>query len=392
MKTDVCIIGAGPAGSTASLYLSKNKINHVIIDKATFPRDIVCGEGFRGTNVFWALEHLNPNYIKELQATTVDKMHWMKFCNNENKEFFINLGDTSSFGGRRIDFDNFLVNKVKESNYANFMEGQTPKDIQYKPSEGYELMVNGQKIEAKILICATGATSYLPQKLGMPSKDKLEKVIGMRAHYKGLKEEGNGVGAVYFLDTLKGGYLWIIPLYDGYFNVGMAIKEKVLKKNNWNVKQLFQDCLEHPNIKNRFTNATLEEKAKGKFLHLPNYKVSLSSSHLMVAGSAGMAIDPATGNGVSHAMATGRYAANHAVECLQKNVFSAKAMKEYDKSILKKLRGERLVAKLYTYLVSKPRLVNFLIPLLSNNKTISKFFKRKDVATKIYTTFTRKQL
>ena len=26
MKTDVCIIGAGPAGSTASLYLSKNKL------------------------------------------------------------------------------------------------------------------------------------------------------------------------------------------------------------------------------------------------------------------------------------------------------------------------------------------------------------------------------
>ena len=108
MKTDVCIIGAGPAGATASLYLSKNKINHIIIDKATFPRNIVCGEAIRGTNAFWALQHLDPNYIKELLDTTVDRMKWMKFVSYKNEQLTVNLGDTSSLMGRRVDFDNFL--------------------------------------------------------------------------------------------------------------------------------------------------------------------------------------------------------------------------------------------------------------------------------------------
>ena len=39
IKTDVCIVGAGPAGASTSLMLSKLKIEHYIIDKAIFPRD-----------------------------------------------------------------------------------------------------------------------------------------------------------------------------------------------------------------------------------------------------------------------------------------------------------------------------------------------------------------
>jgi geranylgeranyl reductase family protein len=390
MKTDVCIIGAGPAGATASLYLSKKKINHIIIDKATFPRNIVCGEAIRGTNAFWALQHLNPNYIKELLDTTVDRMKWMKFVSYKNEQLTVNLGDTSSLMGRRVDFDNFLIKKVKENDYANFMEGQTPKNIQYIPQKGYDLTVNGQKIEAKILICATGATSFLPQKLGVPSKENLEKVIGIRAHFKGIGEEANDTGAFYFLDILKSGYFWIFPLHDGYFNVGMAVKEKTLKENNWNINQLFKDCLEHPNVKNRFSNATLAEGAKGKFIHLPNYKMPLSGEHLLVAGAAGMAINPVTGNGVSHAMASGRYAATHAVTCLEQNNFSAKNMKGFDKAILKKLRQERLTSRFYGFLLSRPKLLNFIIPFLNNNKRVKQFLQREDMATKIYGTLARK--
>jgi flavin-dependent dehydrogenase len=43
--TDVCIIGSGPAGAATSMMLSKLKVNHIIIDKETFPRDKICGDG-----------------------------------------------------------------------------------------------------------------------------------------------------------------------------------------------------------------------------------------------------------------------------------------------------------------------------------------------------------
>ncbi|RLD16951.1 geranylgeranyl reductase, partial [candidate division KSB1 bacterium] len=43
--TNVVIIGAGPGGTTTSHFLSKYKIPHIILDKAEFPRDKICGDG-----------------------------------------------------------------------------------------------------------------------------------------------------------------------------------------------------------------------------------------------------------------------------------------------------------------------------------------------------------
>src|SRR2546421_175042 len=47
-QVNVLIAGAGPAGATTSLFLCKANIPHVIIDKAVFPRDKICGDALSG--------------------------------------------------------------------------------------------------------------------------------------------------------------------------------------------------------------------------------------------------------------------------------------------------------------------------------------------------------
>ena len=53
MKTEVAIVGGGPAGSATSLYLSQRGISSVIIEEDRFPRFHV-GESMTG----WAAEGL----------------------------------------------------------------------------------------------------------------------------------------------------------------------------------------------------------------------------------------------------------------------------------------------------------------------------------------------
>ena len=48
---DLIIVGAGPAGTTAALYAERNNLNSIVVDKATFPRDKICGAALSGKSV-----------------------------------------------------------------------------------------------------------------------------------------------------------------------------------------------------------------------------------------------------------------------------------------------------------------------------------------------------
>src|SRR5215216_6835591 len=45
MKTDVLVVGAGPAGASAAAWLARFGHDVVLADAATFPRDKTCGDG-----------------------------------------------------------------------------------------------------------------------------------------------------------------------------------------------------------------------------------------------------------------------------------------------------------------------------------------------------------
>ncbi len=60
-QTKVLIIGAGPAGSTCGLLLKKRNIDCILIDRATFPRDKICGGGLTPRS-FKLLSRLLPDF------------------------------------------------------------------------------------------------------------------------------------------------------------------------------------------------------------------------------------------------------------------------------------------------------------------------------------------
>ena len=67
IQTKVCIIGLGPAGAAAALQLNKEGIDCIVVDKATFPRDKVCGDGLSG-KVAACLKHIDPEIADRLKT------------------------------------------------------------------------------------------------------------------------------------------------------------------------------------------------------------------------------------------------------------------------------------------------------------------------------------
>lgn len=42
---DVIVVGAGPGGSSAATFAAKQGLSTLLVDRADFPRDKVCGDG-----------------------------------------------------------------------------------------------------------------------------------------------------------------------------------------------------------------------------------------------------------------------------------------------------------------------------------------------------------
>ena len=115
---DLIIVGAGPAGTTAALYADRNNLSCIVLDKAIFPRDKICGDALSGKSVR-ILEELNLTpEIEQLDGAEINRItfggpnhnHFDVHLKGNKKNNYITKGYVIP---RKI-FDYFLFKKAKE--------------------------------------------------------------------------------------------------------------------------------------------------------------------------------------------------------------------------------------------------------------------------------------
>jgi geranylgeranyl reductase family protein len=105
---DVLIVGGGPAGSTCARQLRHAGLDVVILDRAVFPREKVCG-GWITPQVVADLELDLEEYQRgrTLQAITGFRTGTI----NGRRELETTYGRVVSYGIRRCEFDDYLLRR-----------------------------------------------------------------------------------------------------------------------------------------------------------------------------------------------------------------------------------------------------------------------------------------
>lgn len=397
--TSVLIIGAGPGGCTTALQLAKHGVDAVLIDKARFPRDKVCGDALSG-KVMRTLERVAPDVASALRLDARQQPSWgVTFVAPGGRAlrvpFTRNISEGLAPGSilPRLDFDALLLNAVKRGGRTRVMEGGEAKHFE-RTADGWRVEVRGtegsaRNIECRLIIDASGANSHFARHVARLPMEPRHHCAGVRAYFSGVSDlDSLGFIELIFLKELLPGYFWIFPLPDGRANVGLGLRSDVVRKRRVDLKAVMKQLINgHPQLKHRFVNARMEGSIQGMGLPLASKRRAISGDGYMLVGDAAHLIDPFTGEGISHAMISGVHAADVAHEMLGQGAVTAGEAKQYDQRVWKRLGKELAISTRLQQLASVPWLFNLVVHKAAKNPaladTISSMFSNLDMRERL---------
>lgn len=377
---DVIIVGAGPGGATAATFMAREGLRVALLDKATFPRDKICGDAISGKSV---------SVMRQLGV--LDQLKQIGSQDSWGITFGVPSGDeiaipfTSDFDRPtppafvcpRQSFDAILFDAAVAAGVEVFQntqvekllwEGEQVAGVQIKdqnpivPSKPKPNIPNPKSIRAPMVVGADGAYSVVVRELGLPQLNEKYYAGAIRVYYEGVTGfNEHHFMEIHFLEESTPGYFWIFPLGDGRANVGVGMLSHAIKKQKIRLKDLLEVCVQHPRFRERFEQAKRVGSVKGWGLPLGSKPRSMAGAGWMLLGDAASLIDPFTGEGIGNAMVGGREAAKWAALAKEKGEYSAAFLRGYDRAMNDYLHSELRLSHAIQRLTGWKGLINFVV-------------------------------
>jgi len=278
---DVCVIGAGPAGSTVAWKLSLRGWKVALLEKDEFAgKNNVCAGG---------LERLDAEEL-ELPINVIEK-------NIAGTAIFSKKGkvkeDTHSvfITVQRKKFDNFLAKRAGEK--ADYFTSTVVTKVQ-KQNGNWLIDSEKGKFRARIVVFADGPASRVRREHDIGFKPgKGNCYAALMKEFK-LESPKNKLEMVFDEKVSPNGYGWLFPKKD-HVNIGIVY----ISNTKHNPKEALDYLTD-----NYFTDYSQKKPFLERAALIPLEPAQTFSSEqgLLVVGDAGGFAEPFTGGGMSYAI------------------------------------------------------------------------------------------
>lgn len=368
---EVIVVGAGPAGSTAAAFLARAGIDVLVLEKSSFPREKVCGDG------------LTPRAVRMMNRLGIDTSTgagWrhnlgLRIYGGRSEPFEMpwpQLGDYPDYGMvcPRETFDDLLAGIALQSGARLLTSTRVSEPIVH-PTSGRIVGVKdaeGVEYRAPVVVAADGNSARLALQAGRDRIESRPMGVAVRAYYTSPKSEMDWMESYLELwdgqpqaSNLLPGYGWIFGVGDGTANVGLGILNSSAAFAKTDYRQLMRRWLDNTPEAWGLREANQIGAIRGAALPMSfNRQPFYADGLLLVGDSAGM-ISPFNGEGISYAMEAAEMAAWAIIEARGRGFGSAsaeKALYAYTDRVKDAWGGYYRLGNIFVKLIGNPRIMH----------------------------------